>query len=569
MAFPPARTTPAAALLAALLFLGFPPGASAAAEEVALERIEIRGAPGQEEAIKSQMRIAEGKSYPAASFDRLLENDVSQLWKWGVFVREVSPREPRGKTVLVLQVEMRLRIASIEFEGLDALDEEDVLPLLLVKRGSATDDSLLQVSCDRLRERYRDEGYRFASVTYELKRRRGARAGLVFKIEEGPRTRVDEIVFLGNRSVRDARLRSVMETKISDLFTPERLLDDALRRDVAAVEQYYREEGWRDARVALEDLAYSDDLERVAVVLRIREGDRYTVTSLAITGNQAVPTEKLLRRVNLRAGLFYRSRLVYGDFESEEKGDFKRIQELYGDLGYLDARIFVEETFDDRAKTAKVVYRIEEGKKVRVRRLLFAGNEKTRDDVMRRLVSIRPGEVFRYGDLERSYRNLEQSRYFGKVDLRFLPTGVPEEKDVLLEVEETRTGDIRFIAAYNQSTQFMGRVELRFRNFDLSRLPTDFDDLLSGRAFSGGGQTLTVQMTAGMEKQMIYSLQFEEPAFFGTRTSFMTSVSKFQRDWGPYLEKSTGGTLLFGRRLTDFLSVNVKYRFTAMELRDI
>ncbi|MHC4781228.1 MAG: BamA/OMP85 family outer membrane protein, partial [Planctomycetota bacterium] len=349
----------------------------------------------------------------------------------------------------------------------------------------------------------------------------------------------------------------------------ERLEDEKFRRDLVAIEQYYREEGWRDATVALEDLIYSDDRERLTVVIRVREGERYVVEKLDIAGNTQIPTRTLMRKIQLRPGMYYRASLIFGNVGEEERGDFRNLRDAYGELGYLFPVIQAEERFDEKNKRVRVTYKIDEGKRIKVRRVLIRGNEKTRDDVVRRLLLIRPGEIPKGSEIENTYKRLYQSQYFSKINLKYLDSGDPEEKDLLFEVEEARTGDIRFIAAYNQSTQFMGKIAVRFKNFDLSRLPRSLTDLISGRAFAGGGQTLTVQLTAGMEKQVIYNIKFEEPYFFGTRTSFMLNLFRSQRDWGPYLERRLAAHVMFGRRLAPFLSANLRYRIENLELRDI
>jgi outer membrane protein assembly complex protein YaeT len=558
-------------ILGVLLVLGSLSTSLQAGEkkDISIKEIKIRGAKGREEAVISQMRIQKGKNYTAAELQRLLHRDVDHLFRWGIFVRRILPAEPKGDTVLILEVEERLRIASIKFVDMDAFEEDEVLPLLLVKRGSPTDEALLQVTADQLEAYYKDQGYRFATVKFSLKRLSHGRAHLIFKIWEGPRTRIVDIFFHGNRSIRSGRLRSRMQTERSDIFQAERLEEEKFRRDLAALEQYYREEGWRDATVTLEDLVYSDDRERLTIIIRVVEGERYVVTSLEITGNKEIGTPTLLRKVKLRKGMYYRAGMIYGDISHEEKGDFERIRELYGDKGYLRTMVTADEIFDEKTKSVKVIYTIREGDKIRVRRVLIRGNEKTRDDVIRRYLAIQPGGILKRSELKWSHKRLLQTQYFSKINVNFEDTGIPDEKDVLVEVEEMRTGDIRFIAAYNQSTQFMGRIAVRFKNFDISRLPTSISDLFSGRAFAGGGQTLTIQLTAGMEKQVIYNLRFDEPYLFGTRTSFSLYLARYQRDWGPYLERRLQAHFSFGRRLFPFLSANLKYRVETVELRDI
>jgi len=538
-------------------------------DRIHVEKIVIRGVKNRDSAIKSQMRIREGEDYAPDEFQQLLNTDTSHLFRWGIWIRRILPKVPRGKITLVLEVEDRIRLSSISFEDMDAFEEEEILPLLLVKPNMPTDLALIRLAADQIEKYYRDQGYRFAHVSVDLKGSAHGRRQLVFQVDEGPRTRIVDILFHGNRSIRAGRLRSVMETKRSDLFQAERLEEAKFRRDLAALEQYYREEGWRDACVTLEDLVYSDNRSRLTILIRVNEGQRYVVDSVKIEGNTAIPTEEIERKVRLRPGMYYRANLIYGNVEEEEKGDFRRIRDAYGEKGYLFPVIIPVETFDVKAKRVKVAYHIKEGNKIRIRCVKIRGNYKTRDDVIRRFLHIRPGEIPNPSDFEFTQKRLMQTQFFGKVNLKFDDTGDPETKDALIELDETRTGDIRFIAAYNQSTQFMGRIAVRFKNFDLGRLPRSFSDLFSGRAFAGGGQTLTLQVTAGMESQLIYNLRFDEPHFFGTRTSFMLNLFSYQRDWGPYLEKRLGAHIMFGRKITRFLSATLKYRVEGLELRDI
>jgi len=139
------------------------------------------------------------------------------------------------------------------------------------------------------------------------------------------------------------------------------------------------------------------------------------------------------------------------------------------------------------------------------------------------------------------------------------PENESEYKDLLVQVQETTTGSLLFGVGVNSDAGLNGSIVMNERNFDITRLPTSFDDLIAGNAFRGGGQEFRAEAVQGTQLQR-YSVSWREPFLFDSQWSLGTNAFYFTRQYNEYQENRYGGKIPIGRRLNQYWSFNASVR---------
>jgi outer membrane protein assembly complex protein YaeT len=223
-----------------------------------------------------------------------------------------------------------------------------------------------------------------------------------------------------------------------------------------------------------------------------------------------------------------------------------------------------------------VKYDVEERKPARVGEIYIVGNEVTRDSVIRRQIPLYPGQILTYPDLRLAERNLAKMNIFEANPENGIrpqvtvidPDSDSEFKNVLVQVQETRTGSLLFGLGVNSDAGLQGSIVLNERNFDWTKVPTSFDDLLNGRAFRGAGQELRIEAVPGTTLQR-YSATFREPFLFDTPNSLTLGGYYFTRQYNEYDETRYGGRVTLGRKLNQYWSASATVRVENVEVHDI
>src|SRR6185436_14717923 len=201
---------------------------------------------------------------------------------------------------------------------------------------------------------------------------------------------------------------------------------------------------------------------------------------------------------------------------------------------------------------------IKENDKIYLGRLIFEGNTKTREDVLRReftRTGFLPGEEYNATSLQLALQRIKDRQLIeqqaGGLNMRMQETDDPRTRDVVLDVKEGQTGTVRFAAGYSSSFGITGLVEFTQRNFDLADLPTSFEDLIGGTGFAGGGQFLRLRASPSARRQS-YSIEFREPYFFGYEFEFGLRLYDVSTLWEAWDERRLGAAITIGKRLDPF-----------------
>jgi outer membrane protein assembly complex protein YaeT len=213
-----------------------------------------------------------------------------------------------------------------------------------------------------------------------------------------------------------------------------------------------------------------------------------------------------------------------------------------------------------------VLYQVEERQPARVGQIFIVGNTRTRQNVILRQVPLYPGQVLSYPDIRLAERNLARLNIFeASPDGAIRPTVTVLDntdspfKDILIQVQEANTGSLLFGVGVNSDSGLTGSIVLNERNFDITRVPTSFEDFLNGTAFRGAGQELRIEAVPGTQLQR-YTISFREPFLFDSPYSLTTSGYFYQRIFNEYQEDRLGGRVTVGRKINDCWSASVTTR---------
>ncbi|QJW96253.1 BamA/OMP85 family outer membrane protein [Frigoriglobus tundricola] len=206
----------------------------------------------------------------------------------------------------------------------------------------------------------------------------------------------------------------------------------------------------------------------------------------------------------------------------------------------------------------------------RVGRVKIEGNTFTRDRVIMNQLGIYPGQVLQYPKLEDARMRLARLGIFDTSEppeVVAVPNELDDFKDVIVRVRETRTGQFILGGSVNSDAGLTGNIAINERNFDITRIPTSWDDIRNGRAFRGGGEELNIQAAPGTTFSR-YSVTFREPYLFDTPFGLTTSLYYFQRSYTEYTEERYGGRITLDRRLDPIWTASVSTRIEGVSIKD-
>ena len=410
----------------------------------------------------------------------------------------------KDSVVLEFIVRERPSVSDVEVVGNRRIGRSEIVERILLKRGDMVSQSKLGLDEDAVRQLYLENGFDKAQVDSRLEiDEQSNRAKLVFEIVEGKQTTIKEIKFSGNSYASESTLRRIMKTKAQSLFNSGVYQESQIAEDKELIREYYGEHGYPDARVAKVDIAIqtSEDESRnfLMVTAIIEEGEQFTYGGLEFSGNRVFSTAKLEALVRQTPGKTLNTKRL--------KADYQRIVELYTESGYIFNQIDLKENRDVEKLVITYTVQVIERDRAHIENIIFRGNEKTQDFVLMRQLPFDVGDIFNRTKILQGWQNLSNLQYFSTIVPEFPPGSTLGLMDVVFNVEETNTADIRFGVSFGGS------------EFPVSGLVN-----WSEKNFLGRGQSIGVNVEASPLKQTI-ALNFLEPWMFSVPWSGGISFS--------------------------------------------
>ena len=392
---------------------------------------------------------------------QIIRNAVRVLFKTGFF-RDIQIR--REGQVMVVVVQERPAIASIEYTGNKELKDEDIEDLLS-RNGFSTGKVFNQPLLDRVTQSIEDEyfsrGRYSARVETTITPMPDNRAGITLDIDEGRRAEIREIKIIGNEQYSDAQLRNQMSldtSKWHSVITHDGRYSKAeLTADVERINSFYLDRGYLEFKVVETDVSISANKQDLFVSIVVAEGSQYTVGKVGVEVVGDIARDDVAQLIMLEQGAVYsRQDLVASQ---------TAIEEMLADRGYAFAN--VNGVPEQRRDTAIVnfTFIVDPGPTVYIRRINIIGNEYTRDEVIRRELRQLEGAVYSLSKIRRSRERLAKLGFFRDVSIQTpRVSGVIDQVDMLVAVEERSTGNFNFGVGYSGSEKLLLQAEVAREN---------------------------------------------------------------------------------------------------------
>jgi outer membrane protein insertion porin family len=448
------------------------------------------------------------KSYIGQKFslDPLLWELEAKLYALDYFETIAANALPgddsRTSVVVEFTVKERPSIEAIDVTGNTSVRVNDITDKILLKKGDLANDTRLKADVEAVKSLYLEKGYTDVNVSGSFVP--GSKPDTVkasFTVVEGMPTTIKEVRFSGNTFASENTLRGLMKTKAQFLFDTGVFQESTLETDKTAIVNYYADRGFIDAKIDNVDRSIETQTGRRYLILTIylTEGEQWLYGGMTFKGNQVFSTERLAQLVYQKTGKTLSLQKVVAD-----EG---RVENLYYENGYIFNRFERSESRNTATKTINYTLNIQETDKAHIENILFKGNTRTAENVLRRGLSFQEGDIFNREKIIQGLQYLQNLQFFKSVSVDPVTGSEFGLMNVIFNVEETSTADINFgIVFTGGSFPISGTVKWNERNF------------------RGQGQTVGVDLEASLIKQTV-ALSFYEPWLTGVPWSMGVSLS--------------------------------------------
>ncbi len=503
------------------------PGTEKANLQQLVESVDIQGNRRlRDEDLLYFIKTRAGDTYSQVQIERDLKELLSLNFFDKVYTRVYTEEGARGGVNVIFEVKELPIIRDLQFTGLSAVPESDVLKAFREGRVNISKEAVYnpvnaQKGVRVIREQLASKGYPNAKVTVKEEEVSATSVAVTFDVEQGNRSRIIDIEFEGNEVFKDSELRAqlqlVRETGLVSRFKGQDILDlRKLEYDLQKnVRSYMSSKGYFQARIGepqvvglgvqrtdflplitlpLPLLSSKDDT--LKIIVPVSEGKVYRVGDVKVEGNSIFSEQQILGGLGLKKGEIANGKRL-------QEGVYEDLKKAYGSQGFVLYNAEFEPEFKDSPTNPKegvldITINIDEGKQFRLRRLEFTGNTFTRDKILRREVLINEGDIYNQGLIETSVLRLNQTQYFDPLD---------KDKDVEIRTDEEQ-GEVDLVVKVREK----GRQQISL-NGGVSGIGGSFFGLeYSTNNLLGRGEVVSFQAGFG-NRQKNFTFSFQEPYF--------------------------------------------------------
>ncbi|MET0516252.1 MAG: outer membrane protein assembly factor BamA [Nitrospiraceae bacterium] len=514
--------------------------------------IEIRGNKKIElPAIQGRLTLKPGDPYTPEN----VRGQIKILYETGYFEDVQLETEPRPEGIaLTFVVQEKPIITEIVFDGNEELSDDKLKEKITIKSQAFLDQQQAKESAEKIRLAYQEDGYFSAQVIPIVQTLDEDRKRLTFFIKEGEKAKVKTVNFEGMRSASKSEMFKVTATREwvpwYGLFTQFKLpsfLSDAgvlkreeMNNDVERIREVLLNKGYLNAQVGLPTVELSEDKKWFNVTYTVNEGEPFTVAEVGFRGNTVFEEPELRDKMKIKPGEIFQRQKI--------RDEISRLTDLYGSKGYAFADVVPNVNPNAEERTATIILSIKEGEMMRIRQINIHGNEKTKDNVIRRELRVDEQDVIDTPSLKRSFQRLNNLNFFETVEI--LPQQVDADKvDLNVRVKEKPTGQFSIGGGFSTLDKLVAIADITEGN-------------LGGNGWMGRirGQ-LGQQRTLGL-------ITFRNPYLNDSLTSMQIDVYRSMTNYITYFEKKAGASLTFGRWLSEYVTGSVSFVAEQLDFSD-
>jgi outer membrane protein insertion porin family len=470
--------------------------------------------------------------------------DIRAIFALGFFDDvQVKVEDFEGGVKLTYMVVERPFVRDIVFSGNKKYDAATLQEKVDLKLGSVYNPVEANRAADKVKEFYEQEGYFEVAITPEVEKLPDGDVTVTFRVAEGRRITIDQIVVEGAQGLTPKQVKAAMDTREREYIILRGTVQrQRLDEDVDRIVQLYNDHGYVQARVESAETVVDREKARATIRIVVVEGPQFKVGGVDVTGNQVLPAEEIRKRIELKtADVFSRSKL---------RDSVTKITELYSAVGRASADVSPVTMQDLSTRVVNLVFEITEGPETYVERINISGNTRSEEKILRREIPMAEGDLFTSQKLARAKQRLTNLNYFDKVNAATVPGSAKDKIIVNIDVTEKPTGLFSIGGGYSSQDGVLGTLDLSQRNF------------------LGKGWEVFLRLRGGQNLQT-GTIGFTEPWLFDRPLAAGFDIFNTRRILPDYTVNSLGGDIRLGHPIGEYSRWNAIYRISQDRISDV
>ena len=578
--------------------------------------ITVKGVEGYEDFVLiglSGLSVGQMITVPGSE----ITDAVKRYWRHGLFsnVAITADSIVGSKIYLCINLATRPRVSNIFYHGIKKGERDDMEAKLGIMKGSQITPNMIDRAKILAKRYFDDKGYKNAEIEI-VQRDDVSEKNMVIldvNIDKKDKMKVRKIIFEGNNNLSAKKIKGNLfkkgafgkineAGKLSNLFKAKKFTAERYEEAKKALIDKYNELGYRDA-VILKDSVWNNDEKHVNVFVKVDEGQRYYIRNITWVGNTVVTTDYLDQVLGMKKGDVYNQKLINKRLTEDEDA----VGNYYWNNGYLFYNLQPTEV-NIVGDSIDLEMRIQEGTQAHISNVRIYGNDRIYEEVVRRELRTKPGDLFNKDAIMRSAREIASMGFFDpeKVNPDVKPNYEDGTVDINWNLEQKSNDQLEFSLGWGQ-TGIIGRVGIKLNNFSMRNLfgknkmhrgimPIGDGEQLSlsfqtnGRYYSsistsystgwfGGKRPNAFSVSAFYSKQSDISSSYRNNSFYNNYYNFMYGYGSYNNSYYNYdalldddkYIKMFGVAIGWGKRLRwpdDYFQLSVQLGYTRYMLRD-
>ena len=487
--------------------------------------ISVHGVEGYEDYMLtglSGLQVGQQISLPGSE----ITEAVKRYWRHGLFSKvTISADSIVGDTVyLALNLALRPRVSTINYYGIKKSEREDMEAKLGIMKGSQITPNMIDRAKILAKKYFDDKGYKNAEINIQQRDDVTGKNQVILdvNIDKHDKMKIREIIIEGNKSLKSSKIKGGLfkkgvltkmneAGKLSSFLKSKKFTDERYKTAKQNLIDKYNELGYRDMTI-VEDSVWNVDENHVNIYMKIDEGQKYYIRNITWVGNTVISSDDLNRMLGMKTGDVYNQKQLNKRLSEDDDA----VGNYYWNNGYLFYRLDPTEV-NIVGDSIDLEMRISENQQAHISHVRIYGNDRLYEEVVRRELRTKPGDLFSKDALMRSAREIQSMGFFDpeKVNPDIQPNYEDGTVDINRPLEQKSNDQVEFSLGWGQ-TGVIGRISLKLNNFSMRNL-FGKNKMHRGIMPIGDGEQLALSAQTNGSYYQSYSISYSSPWFGGRR----------------------------------------------------
>ena len=487
--------------------------------------ISVHGVEGYEDYMLtglSGLQVGQQISLPGSE----ITEAVKRYWRHGLFSKvTISADSIVGDTVyLALNLALRPRVSTINYYGIKKSEREDMEAKLGIMKGSQITPNMIDRAKILAKKYFDDKGYKNAEINIQQRDDVTGKNQVILdvNIDKHDKMKIREIIIEGNKSLKTSKIKGGLfkkgvltkmneAGKLSSFLKSKKFTDERYKTAKQNLIDKYNELGYRDMTI-VEDSVWNVDENHVNIYMKIDEGQKYYIRNITWVGNTVISSDDLNRMLGMKTGDVYNQKQLNKRLSEDDDA----VGNYYWNNGYLFYRLDPTEV-NIVGDSIDLEMRISENQQAHISHVRIYGNDRLYEEVVRRELRTKPGDLFSKDALMRSAREIQSMGFFDpeKVNPDIQPNYEDGTVDINWPLEQKSNDQVEFSLGWGQ-TGVIGRISLKLNNFSMRNL-FGKNKMHRGIMPIGDGEQLALSAQTNGSYYQSYSISYSSPWFGGRR----------------------------------------------------